>query len=389
MVIFTFITFSSFHILMIRSFCLSLIMLCCGAAGFSQEFYLFIGPYTNNGGKGIYIYRFNAGTGSLIPVSIATGVEHPSYMALSADGRHLYSVNQYRGEKPAGVSAFTFDKATGELHLINKQPATDGPCYISVDSTGKWAVVASYTAGTMAAYPIQADGSLGAASQTITHTGHSIDTTRQDRAHVHSVVFSPDYRFLFAPDLGMDQVTIYRFNPAAAQPLTAASPAFAATLPGTGPRHIIFHPALPYAYLVEEMGGAVSVFGYKNGQLQPLQHISSHAADFTGKKGSADIHLSPDSRFLYVSNRGDANTIAIFAVNAKNGKLELKGIESTLGVHPRNFMIDPTGNYLLVANMESNNVVVFKRDAATGALQATGVQVHIPNPACLKMLKID
>jgi len=385
---FTFPTFPYFHSMSKRSFYSLLVACCFCTAGFSQEFYLFIGPYTNNGGKGIYVYRFSASTGALSPVSIAEGVENPSYLAPSADGHYLYSVNQYHGEKPSGVSAFSFDKIKGELHLLNKQPADDGTAYISVDASGKWVMVANYTAGSLQAYPLNTDGTIKPASQTITHTGHGLDTGRQKSPHVHSVIFSPDGHFLCAPDLGIDQVTVYKFNAAAtASPLSPASPAFAATMPGTGPRHIVFHPTLPYAYLAEELGGSVSAFGYKNGRLQPLQHISAHPVGFKGRKSSADIHISPDGRFLYVSNRGDANTIAIYAIAPGNGKLELKGFQPVMGATPRNFMIDPTGNWLLVANQDSNNVVEFKRDMQTGLLTATGVQVHIPNPVCLKMVE--
>src|SRR5690349_18696038 len=200
---------------MVRSFFLLLLALFNGAAGFSQAFYLFIGPYTNHGAKGIYVYRFAASTGALSPVSIAEGVENPSYLALSANGEYLYSVNQYHGEAPSGVSAFSFDKIKGELHLLNKQPADDGTAYISTDPSGKWVMVANYTAGSLQAYPLNADGTLQPASQTITHTGHGPDTARQKSAHVHSVVFPPDGRFLAAPDLGMDQVSLYKFSPAA------------------------------------------------------------------------------------------------------------------------------------------------------------------------------
>ncbi|MBS1564147.1 MAG: beta-propeller fold lactonase family protein, partial [Bacteroidetes bacterium] len=163
---------------------------------------------------------------------------------------------------------------------------------------------------------------------------------------------------------------------------------YAESKPGMGPRHIVFHPSLPYAYLVEEMGGMVSVFSYKNGKLKTLQHIDAYPEGYKDLRASADIHLTPDGRFLYVSNRGAANNIAIYSVNASSGKLKTVGFQPTLGVTPRNFMIDPTGNWLLAANQDSDNVVVFKRNTSTGLLEANGVQVHVPRPVCLKMLEI-
>ncbi|MBS1563157.1 MAG: beta-propeller fold lactonase family protein, partial [Bacteroidetes bacterium] len=218
-----------------QKLCLLLFLVFSGAAAFSQEFYLFVGPYTEKGSKarGIYVYRFNAYTGSLSPVSIAEGVENPSYLALSANGRYLYSVNQYHAEKPSSISAFAIDKTKGQLRLLDKQPSDDGTAYISTDSSGRWVFVGNYTAGTLAAYPVQPDGSLGPASQTIAHKGTGPNKERQDKAHVHSVVFSPDERFLFAPDLGTDQVSIYQFDRlATTTPLSPASQAYAESKPG-------------------------------------------------------------------------------------------------------------------------------------------------------------
>ena len=357
---------------------------------YSQEYFLFTGTYTNGESKGIYIYSFNAGTGEVTPVSVAEGVSNPSFLALSPNGKYLFAVNQNSGGVPSEVSSFSFDRSTGKLTLINKKPSgSEGPCYISTDASGKWVMVGHYTGGTLTAFPVEKDGELKSYAQMITHTGTSVNKQRQDKAHVHATVFSPDQRFLLVPDLGMDKIMIYRFDPQFyKKPLTPAKKqAFVTTKPGSGPRHLSFHPTLPYLYLIEELQGTISAYHYDKDTLRLIQNISSHPADYSGTKGSADIHVSPDGKFLYASNRGDAHSLAIFSINPDNGKLAAKGFQSTMGTVPRNFMIDPTGNYLLVANQQSSNIVIFKRDKATGQLQPTGKEVSVPNPVCLVMLK--
>jgi 6-phosphogluconolactonase len=221
----------------------------------------------------------------------------------------------------------------------------------------------------------------------IQHSGSGTVKDRQEKAHVHSVVLSPDQHYLYAADLGTDQETIYRFDPFKPLPLSAAADSFVKVSPGSGPRHLVFHPKKPYAYLIEELSGTVDVFRYNHGMLKPIQRISTHPSDFTGQKGSADIHITADGRFLYASNRGDANSIAIFSIDTATGKLKNRGFQSVMGKTPRNFIIDPTGHYLLVANQQSDNIVLFKIDRQTGLLKPTGDQIQVPNPVCLKMLK--
>ena len=357
---------------------------------FAQEYFLFTGTYTNGASKGIYVYSFNAATGDITPVSIAEGVSNPSFLALAPSGKFLYTVNQNSGGTPAEVSAFAFDPSAGKLTLINKQPTeSEGPCYISIDGSGKWVMIGHYTGGTITAFQTEKNGALKSYTQMIAHTGSSANKQRQEKAHVHATVFSPDYRYLFVPDLGMDKVMIYRFDPQIwKKPLSVSKKQpYVSTKPGSGPRHFTFHPSLPYAYLIEELGGTVSAYKFDKDTLKLIQNISSHPADFNGTRGSADIHVSPDGKFLYASNRGDANSLAIFGINPENGKLAAKGFQSTMGTVPRNFMIDPTGNYLLVANQQSSNVVIFKRDKQTGLLQPTGKEINVPNPVCLVMLK--
>lgn len=364
-----------------------LLLLFLSLPGFAQDYFLFIGTYTGSGSKGIYVYRFNAATGTAQWVSNTDSSANPSYLAIAPDGKHLYAVNETGGEQPGHVSAYAFDRATGSLTFLNTQPTGgDHPCYISVARNGKWAAVANYSGGNLTVLPISADGTLQPYAQLVQHTGTGADKERQERAHVHAAVFSPDQQYLFSPDLGMDKLMIYRFNAASQKPLQPAKMPFAKSAAGSGPRHFTFSPNKKFAYLIEELSGTVAVYAYQNGTLTFLQRIATHPANYTGAKGSADIHLSPDGKFLYASNRGDANSIAVFSV-AANGRLQLRGIQSTLGVHPRNFIIDPTGNYLLVANRDSDAIVIFKRSAKTGLLRDTGKRIEVPKPVCLQLLK--
>ncbi|HEY0041271.1 MAG TPA: lactonase family protein, partial [Flavisolibacter sp.] len=326
-------------------------------------------------------------TGKLTWVSNTDSVVNPSYLAVAPDGEYLYACTETRTVNAGGVSAFRFDKNTGRLSLINKQSSGgDNPAYVAINKTGKWVVAGNYSGGSLVAYPVNADGSLQPYSQLIQHKGSSVNKQRQEMAHVHATVFSPGDDFLFTPDLGIDKVMIYQFDPLQKQPLKEAAPAFAATTPGSGSRHFTFHPNGKWAYLMEEMAGAVSAYQYNAGKLAEMQRIFAHPDTLTSQPGSADIHVSPDGKFLYASNRGGENNIAIFKIDGETGKLSLVGYQPTLGRTPRNFMIDPSGNFLLVANQDTDNIVVFKRDKLTGLLSATGEQVIIPRPVCLKML---
>lgn len=350
----------------------------------SQEYFLFIGTYTSGESKGIYVYSFNTSTGEAKEVSVA-GAENPSYLAIEPGGRFLYSVNQHGG-RTGEVSAFEFDKRSGQLRFLNKQSSGGiGPCYVAVDASGKWVMVGNYNGGNLSAIPVDSDGSLGTPAQVINHTGSSVNKQRQEKPHVHATVFSPDQEYLVVPDLGIDKVMSYRLDPSSSEPLTPAEQPFINTNPGSGPRHITFHPKRPYVYLMNELDGTVSVFSWSNGKMKTVQTIPSHPANYKEEKGSADIHVSPDGKFLYASNRGKANNLAIYSIHPSSGKLKIKGFQSTLGVSPRNFVIDPTGNYLLVANQHTGNIVIFKRNKNTGLLQPGPTQIKIPNPVCLKI----
>ena len=372
---------------MMRSFLLGVLLTLSFVAN-CQKYFLFIGTYTGSGSKGIYVYSFDAATGKAQWLSNTEGVVNPSYLAIAPGGSYLYACIETRTVNAGGVSAFRFDREKGSLTFINKQSSGgDNPAYVSVHKSGRWVIAGNYSGGSLSAFPVSADGGIQPYSQLVQHTGTSINKQRQEAPHVHSTVFSPKGDYLFVPDLGLDKVMIYKFDPSSQKPLQPASPAFAAPDPGSGPRHFIFHSNKKWAYLIEEMAGNVVAYNYKKGKLIAMQQIATHADTAKGDFGSADIHLSPDGKFLYASNRGNENNITIFSVDRSSGKLSLKGFQSTMGVQPRNFTIDPSGKYLLAANQKTGNIVIFKRDAVTGLLQYTGEQINIPEPVCLKMIK--
>ncbi|MEO5600599.1 MAG: lactonase family protein [Cyclobacteriaceae bacterium] len=363
------------------------LMNCCLAmAQTTQEktYNLIIGTYTNeNKSNGIHVYSFNTETGKFNEKSKIVDVTNPSYLAISGDKKNVYSVSE-AGQGKSTISAFSFDAKSGKLTFLNSvSSGGNGPCYVSIDDKKRFVFAGNYGDGSLSAIRIDKDGSLNADAQTIKHEGSSVNKSRQDKPHVHSVVLSPDNRYLLTPDLGTDKVNVYRFDPAKPQPLTPASPAFATVKPGTGPRHLTFHPNGKFAYLILEMEGAIAAFDYNNGKLEEKQSITMLAPGFGGKVGAADIHISPDGKFLYGSNRGEANEVVIYAIG-KDGKLTYVGRQAEFINTPRNFVIDPTGKFLLVANQNANNVVIFKRDQKTGLLSSTGEKILVDKPVCLK-----
>jgi 6-phosphogluconolactonase len=353
----------------------------------AQEYYLFVGTYTSGKSKGIYVFKFNAANGEASWISNTDSSSNPSFLAIAPNGKNVYAVNETGRDKPGRVSAYSFDKTTGKLKFINQQlSGGDDPCFITTDQSGRWAIVGNYSGGNLSAFPINSNGSVAPYSQLIQHTGSSVNKERQDKPHVHSTFFAPDNQYVLVPDLGLDKVMAYQFNPSTNKPLTAAAKPFTAVAAGAGPRHLAFHPNKKYAYLMQEMSGAVTAFNYNKGVLNSFQTIPTHPGDFKGQPGSADIHVSPDGKFLYASNRGSENNLAIFSIDQNNGKLTNVGYQPIMGEQPRNFIIDPTGNYLLVANQRTNNIVIYKRDKQTGLLQQTLQQVEVPNPVCLQLL---
>lgn len=356
----------------------------------SKEHYLIVGTYNSPKSEGIYVYKFNEVNGNAREVSHVK-TSNPSYVAISADEKFVYAVHEIGRENNGGeVAAFSFDKKRGILTFINQQlTGGDHPCYVEIDKTGKWIIVANYTSGSFSVLPVNNDGSVGAAVTTIQHQGSGKIPERQAGAHAHCAKLSADNHWLFVSDLGMDKVMIYSFNDVTGK-VTPAKEPFAASDPGAGPRHFTFHPNNKYAYLVEEMSGTVVAYKYNNGTLKRIQRISTLPVGDTGLIGSADIHVSSDGKFLYASNRGKegSNTIAIFKIDSSTGMLITIGHQSTLGKIPRNFNFDPSGNYLLVANQETDDIVIFKRNKKNGLLTDTGNRINVGKPVCLKWIKM-
>jgi 6-phosphogluconolactonase len=350
---------------------------------------LHVGTYTVRGSEGIYTLQFDPKTGKLSPQSSVRNQKSPSFVAIRPGGKFLYAVNEAdnAGATRAGaVSAYTRDPKTGALTFINETSAFGrGPCHISVDKTGRWAIISNYTSGSWRVYGINADGSLGALTDSLSFSGKGVNQSRQEGPHVHSATISADNRFVYIADLGTDKLHAYALN-AKAGKLTPAVTPVVTVQPGSGPRHLAIHPNGRFLYLAEEMTSSVAVFS-RNPQTGALSlmgdRVASLPADFTGDNTHADIHTDPAGKHLYVSNRGH-NSLSIFSI-AVDGTLKLIGHQPVKGAKPRNFMVHPSGQYVLVANQDTDNIVVFRRDPKTGLLTDTGEQASVPSPVCLKM----
>jgi 6-phosphogluconolactonase len=360
-----------------------------------DSYFMYVGTYTQEAStsKGIYVYRYDPGSAKVSPIGLAAQTINPSFLAVNPNHRFLYAVNEvgdYRGQKSGGVSAFAIDSATGKLTLLN-QVASGGadPCYITVDSTGKFVLVANYTGGSVSVFPVLKDGSLGEASAFVQHTGHGTNPKRQEAPHAHSIDLSPDDRFAIVDDLGLDETLVYKFDNNTGS-LTLNDPPFAKADDGAGPRHFALHPNGKFAYVIHEMGSTVSVFDYDaaGGVLHPVQTISTIPQGFAELNEDAEIEVHPSGKFLYASNRGH-DSIAVFAIDPNKGTLTLVEYVATKGQSPRNFQIDPTGRLLFAANEKSDNVVVFRINAQTGRLTSTSKVLDISQPVCVKFVPIQ
>ena len=353
-----------------------------------QDYFVYIGTYTGANSKGIYAYRFDARTGQLTPIGLASELPNPSFLIADRANRHLYVATEMGAHGPkdtnGAISSYAIDPRTGSLRFLNRvDSGGGGTCHLALDRTGKVLFLVNYFSGSVASFAVNSDGTIGHRTGFDMHSGSSVDPERQPGPHPHEVVFSPDNRFVFVPDLGTDRIYIYRLD-LAHQSFSPADPAFVTVTAGVGPRHFLFGPGARFAYLVCEMGSRVIVFSYDavNGALHPIQTISTLPSNYTGPDASAEIQIDREGKHIYVSNRGH-NSITEFSINPQNGNLKSTQNTSTLGEWPRNFDLDPTGKYLIVADQNDNRLVVLAVDPHDGHLEPTGQSQEVGSPVCI------
>ncbi len=349
------------------------------------KFNLLVGTYTNTcQSNGIYVYEFDASTGEFKMKNSSENVISPSYLSVSGDNKFIYAVNENGSQST--VSAFGYDSASGKLTFLNKNDALGAdPCHLINDV--KNVIVANYSGGNIVVYKKKTDGSISEVQQLIQHEGKGPNAARQEKAHVHMVVFSPDKKFVLSNDLGLDKVFIYKYNPSSKNEILTLKGSVDVK-PGSGPRHLTFSKDGKFVYLVQELDGSLTTLSYdKTGNLKIVGETSILPKGFTGGTGAAAIKISPDGQFLYLTDRVDANAISVYKI-LKNGSLELVEQQSTLGKGPRDFVIDPTGNYLLVGHQYTNDIVIFKRDKTSGKLTDTGKRIELCSPVGLVFTKI-
>lgn len=354
-----------------------------------SKYLMFVGTYTGKGSLGIYSYRFDPDTGNATPLGLAAESPNPSFLAADPQGRFLYAVNEvndFNGKPTGGVSAYKIDRGTGKLELLNQVSSLGpGPAHISLDQTGHYVLIANYDGGSVAVYPVLNDGKLGEHSAFQQQAGSSSVKDRQEGPHAHAIVTSLDDGFALAADLGADKVFVYRFDNKNGA-MSPNDPGFVSVPPGSGPRHLTFGSSGRFLYLANELTGNVTVFTYdsKSGTLAPKQTISALPANFHGENTEAEIAVDSKGKFLYVSNRGDqTNTITVFRISAKDGTLEFVQRVPSEGKAPRNFAMDPTGQWLLAANQESDSIQIFRVNQQTGQLSPTSKISGIVSPVSI------
>jgi len=367
------------------------------AASAKTGYTVYVGTYTEKDSKGIYAFRFDPKTEQLTALGLEAETQNPSFVALHPNGKFLYAVNETGdfhakggdpNKKTGAVSAFALDPASGKLTLLN-QVASGGadPCYLAFDRSGKYLMVANYTGGTVAVFPVLEDGKLGEASAIVQHMGKGPNAERQEGPHAHSINISPDNRFAVAADLGLDELISYRFD-ATKGLISAADSHFVKVAPGAGPRHFTFHPNGKFAYVVSEIQSTVTAFGYDadGGNLKELQTVSILPKGFSGRNDAAEVRVHPSGKFLYASNRGH-DSIAVFRIDEKKGTLTFVEDAPVLGKEPRNFAIDPPGRLMYVADQNSGKIVIFRINEKTGKLTATGQTLDVAAPVCVRFLE--
>ncbi|MET3538642.1 lactonase family protein [Chryseobacterium limigenitum] len=357
---------------------------------YAQNTYAFFGSFNRDKNiEGIFVYELDTISGNLSKVTTVTGILNPSFLTLSPNGKYVFACTESKTPNGGKVSSFEFKPENKTLTFINSQKSGgENPVYLTTHKNGKWLVNGNYTEGSVSVYPILDNGTIEPAVQNFQFSEGSINPGRQERSHIHSTVFSPDFDYIFLPDLGADKIRTYKFEDEKKQPLQDAEIPFTKTTLGSGPRHFTFHPNGKFAYCIEEMGGAVSAYSYKDGKLNSIQRINTHSNKYKEDFESSDVHISPDGKFLYASNRGNEDNIAIFSIQ-NNGTLKTIGYQATKGKHPRVFALDPTGKFLITTNAGSGDIVVFKRNSETGLLKKVGEKIKIKSASCVQIRKYN
>ena len=362
------------------------VLLLAASATQGAELLAFSGSKAGGGSKGIYAFRFNTVTGELKPAGLAAETPIPSFLTVDAAGKVLYAVNEVA---QGAVSAFSIDRAAARLTLINQVSSKGGgTAHLALDATGRWLAVANYGTGSTAILPVGEGGRLGEAVSFQQHHGSGVNHERQTGPHAHEVVFSPDNRFLLVPDLGLDQILVYRFD-AAKGAIAPNDPPFGVVAPGSGPRHLVFHPNGKIVYVLNEMTSTVTAFRYDaaKGALQDFQTLSALPAHFTQPTNAAEIVINAAGTALYTSNRGH-DSIAMFAIEPERFRLVEPELTPTLGKTPRHIALDPDGRFLLVSNQDSDNIAVFRVHSRSAELTPTRyLPVEQPRPVCLVFVK--
>lgn len=364
-------------------------LLMTATASHADDPLVFISAFASGDKAGIHAFAFDTKNGVLKPLNRTTDLQNPFFISISRDKRFLYAIHaeKFGGNEDEFVAAYALEGRSGQLKRLNQQSARGtASCYLDADATGKSVLVANYASGSVAALPVRADGSLGEAASFVQHSGSSADPERQKGPNAHSIVISPDNRFALAADLGIDKILIYRLDAATATLTANEAQPFAKLQPGSGPRHLTFHPDGKHVYVINELKNTVTVFDYATdaGTLTERQTMATLPAGFSGKSYTADLKITPDGRFLYGTNRGH-DSIAAYRI-AEDGKLSLIGIEPSLGKGPQNLLITPDDRWLLCANMPGNSVIVFRIDATSGHIKPEGDPVSMPMPSCIRWL---
>ncbi len=353
---------------------------------------VYIGTYTEHGSQGIYVCEFDPSNGTLTAPELAGATANPSFLAVSADHRFLYAINEtdhFNGQPTGGVTAFSVARATGKLTLLNQVSSlAPGPAYITLDRSGRHVLVANYDAGSIAVYHLLPDGKIGDSTAFVRHYGSSVDKERQQGPHAHSIAMSADNRFAIVADLGLDELLVYPFD---ASQGTLGTPRVVKTDPGVGPRHLTLASSGKFVYVINEMKSSLTVYSYDTGDgaMAPLQKISTLPSSFHGENTAAEVVLGASGKFLYASNRGDDNSIAVFSVDQAKGTLTLVEFVPTGGKTPRNFAIDPSGRWLVAANQDSNTIVTFRINPETGRLTPAGKAVEVNSPTIVDFVPVD